>query len=145
MLSDRSRSVEISGESYDHVTGLVSIVKDKLSPYETFWGGPRIRLFLGFVFFITFLGLYSIITLRYQETKIFVVSLVVMIVIPNAVVHFPHWDVVFPGFLITNEELFFLEKYAHVFTFLGFIIALIPILVWMIKLAANKRLKEDGQ
>ena len=145
ILADAYRNLSVSGRSYNDVTGLMSVVKDKLSPYETFWGGLGLRLKSGLIFFIIYsFSMSGILFLYRDQLKIF--HVLILIVFLWVVLFIIPWKIIFPGCLITNEQLGLLERYSYIFTFLGCLLTLmIPITVWIIKSISKKRFKSEEQ
>jgi uncharacterized membrane protein YagU involved in acid resistance len=122
------------------VTGFLSIVQDKIKDHEVTYTGSKFRTFLAVAYWIVLLSAYILVTRRYQNLKVFVTAILVFIVFSNAPMYLFPWDRIFPGTLITRNKLSFLEENSPIFTFLGFLLALIPI-AWFIVLKANKKLK----
>jgi len=140
-FGDSYRYAEISGLNHSHVTGLLSIVQDKVRDFEVKFGGSKFRVFLAIAHWGVLLLAYVLVIWRYDNPKIIVTALLVFVVLPNAVVHLFPWYRIFPGTLITHDPLSFLQKYSHIFTFLGFLLAIITIAWPMI----NKRLKRPNE
>jgi hypothetical protein len=123
-FTDNSRKIKVTGSSHDHVTGLLRIAEEKFSFYETVYGGTKFRWALAIVAFLLFMGCMfpNWFNLKNRDWGIlYVVSLVLI----NALFYLPPWETVFPGFIVGVENSTFLEKHAALFTFLGFLLALV--------------------
>jgi hypothetical protein len=133
----------VSGSNHDHVVGLINVIKEKLNPYLYGFGGTEHRIFLMAVFYVLLFSIFIYITWKVDVNKIYFFSLLIMAILPNAVVYGFRWDVIFPGTLITHDNLTFLQRYSHIFTFLSFLIAIIP-LGFIKRIAGNQALKRDA-
>jgi hypothetical protein len=137
-LRDENRSLSVSGQSHDHVTGLLSVASDKVEAHAVRFGGGKFRVLLAIGFYLLLILGYGIVTWRFQGPKSFAVSLLVFIVLSNATIYLFPWDRIFPGTLVTRNEVGFLNTHAALFTFLGFLLGIVA-LGWQIILArANK-------
>lgn len=146
VLSDNSRYIKVSGNNHDHVVGLLNVIKEKFNPYLTGFGGPKHRFILMAIFYVFVITVYAYVAWRFTDNmKVWAISLIAMIVVPNVVMFAFRWETIFPGTLITHDNLSFFQKYSHIFTFLGFLIALISIIINFLKsITANKALKRDA-
>jgi len=140
-LRDGYRSVKVSGLNLDHVTGLLSLVTDKLEAHTVSFSGPRFRFLLGVGFYLLLLFGYMIVYWRSDfGLKVFAISLFAVVVLSNGVIYFFQWDRIFPGTLVTRNEMGFLDKYAPLFTLLSFLLAIV-VFAWQVILARrNKRI-----
>jgi hypothetical protein len=139
-FGDSYRYANVSGLNHSHVTGFLSIVQDKIKDHEVTFAGSKFRIFLAVVYWIFLFIAYILVTRRYENLKVFVTALVVFIVLLNGVIFLFPWDRIFPGTLITHNKLSFLEENSYIFTFFGFLLALIPVL-WPIVMKTKKKLK----
>lgn len=140
-LQDRTRYLNVSGYSYDHVTGLVSVVNDKMEKYHILFGGSVFRMILWIIFVVIMALGYGIITWRFRSGKVYAVALFIMAVSPTAIMWIFPWDRIFPGTLVTRGEVGLLEKYAALFTFLSFLLTIAGIVWQAVILRAGKREK----
>jgi hypothetical protein len=143
-FGDSYRYANVSGVNHPHVTGFLSIVQDKIRDHEEKYTGSKFRTFLAAAYWIVLLLVYILVTTHYQKAKVFVTALIVMVVLQNVPMYLFSWDRIFPGMLITHNKQSFLEEYSPVFTFLGFILALIPIGLSVI-VKTNQKLKRKDE
>jgi hypothetical protein len=124
-LDDRSRKLTVTGKDYDHVTGLINVVQEKLSFYNVTTSGFKFRMIL-FIISVLLLSSapYFIVILFKKERDRTIIS-ILWIMLMLVILFIPPWEIVFPGFLAGVENRSFLEKYSALFTFLGFAIAVI--------------------
>jgi hypothetical protein len=140
-LKDRTRSLTISGRSHDHVTGLISVVMERLEPYNTWLGGSQSRYFLVFLLYASLFIPYMAIMWKYDSPKVILVAIICFMVLPNAVIWLLPWERLFPGTLITRDEIGFLERNAALFTFLSLLLSIVPIVWQIIIRRPNRRAK----
>ena len=137
-LNDVTRDLEVRGRSYDHVTGLIKVVQEKLYPYNVMTGGIKFRLILMGILVLFYLIALSPIFCFFKsrdQVIVYILSLVLM----NVLIHLPPWSKIFPGFLAGVENRSFLENNAALFTFLGFAITLlVPFIPLSIKYYKKK-------
>lgn len=127
IFTDSFRSITVSGSSPDHVAGLIKLVDEKLSSYESYSGGEGFRIFLCiivlFVYWIAMLPIWF--RLKVRDEPIFVgISFIIFL----ALFLIPPWPTIFPGFTAGVEMNSFLETNSDLFTYLGLgIVLLIPV------------------
>lgn len=143
-FGDSYRYADISGQNHSHVTGFLSIAQDKISDHATNIGGSKFRIFLAVACTIILLLPFFWVTWRYDSPKVLVMALVVFLVLSNAVIHLIPWYRVFPGTLITYEPLSLLQRYSHIFTFFGFLVAILAF-AWPFVLKGSKKLKRTNE
>ncbi|MGD0919643.1 MAG: hypothetical protein ABSB22_24655 [Thermodesulfobacteriota bacterium] len=132
-LSDYSRKLSVTGTSYDHVTGLINVIQEKLGFYESHFGGSGFRVLLYFLSFALFILACAPNWFRLKDRDYFIIY-GMSIIIFNVVVFLPPWSKVFPGFLAGLESRSFLERNAALFTFLGLMMTLlIPALTFFMR------------
>jgi hypothetical protein len=139
-FQDRTRSLNISGQNYDYINGLISLVNDRVEQHHVLFGGLYFRIFAAIVVFIIVLSGYYVIVSRFEGFKVLTIAVVMLIIVPNAIFYLFPWERIFPGTLITRGESTPLEQYAPLFTFLSFLLS-IALIVWQLVSVAKKRSK----
>ncbi len=137
-LQDRTRSLTVSGHSHDHITGLISIVNDRLEQHYTIFGGLKFRILLSVVIFIIFFSGYGFITWRFENIKVLAMAALMLILLPNTILWLFPWERIFPGTLLTRQEIGLLDNYAPLFTFLSLLLS-IAMIIWQVVVWRAKR------
>jgi hypothetical protein len=155
-LNDYRRSITVSGSNNTYVTGLINIIKDKILPYEVYWGGPGRRIIIAVALYLIFLIIFSLLIVKYrclfcliQKPENYYTAVIYLVLIFNilcvpAVVLLP-WERYFPGCLITTENLNIISIHYMFFYLLPWVFpsSLICLLFYEPKFLA--RLKEKAQ
>jgi hypothetical protein len=142
IFTDSFRSITVSGSSPDHVTGLIKLVDEKLSSYESYTGGEDFRILLCiivlFLYWIAMLPIWF--RLKVRDEPIFVgISFILFF----ALFWIPPWPTIFPGFIAGVEMSYFLETNSNLFTYLGLVIMmLIPIVSLLYRFRKNPNTQE---
>ncbi len=127
IFTDSFRGITVSGSRPDHMTGLIKLVDEKLSSYESYTAGEDFRILLCiivlFLYWIAMLPIWF--RLKVGDEPIFVgISFILFF----ALFWIPPWPTIFPGFIAGVEMSTFLERNSDLFTMLGLVIMmLIPI------------------
>ena len=129
-LDDYNRYCRVTGNNHEKIIALLGLVKTKIEPYETGFGGNNQRSILGVLFLIVFYLCFM--TVFWAKTdidkpKTFAAIIALAVILPNSLIHFPQWESILPGLLVTHNNLSFLQANSHVFTFLGVFGPLLPL------------------
>jgi len=124
IFTDSLRSITVSGSSPDQVTGLIKLVDEKLSSYESYTAGEDFRIFLCiivlFLYWIAMLPIWF--RLQVRDEPIFVgISFILLF----ALFWIPPWPTIFPGFIAGVAMSSFLESNSDLFPYLGLAITLL--------------------
>ena len=127
IFTDSFRGITVSGSRPDDVTGLIKLVDEKLSSYETYTAGEDFRLLLCiillFLYWIAMLPIWF--RLKVRDEPIFIGMSFLFFF---ALFWIPPWPAIFSGFIAGVEMSTFLERNSDLFTLLGLVIMmLIPI------------------
>jgi len=137
-LADESRTIEVTGKSHDHVTGLIKVVQEKFSFYNVTAGGSDFRMIIGAIFILLY-SVASVFIMVAFKGKIAAIIYILYLILIQVILYIPPWEYVFPGFIAGVESRTFLDRHAALFTFLGFAIGVIvPVLTLIIRLSKKK-------
>ena len=126
-LMDSNKILTVTGTSPEDVTGLIKVVQEKLEFHESYYGGLGFRLLL-YIILIIFLGVITYPGWYGKKTimdRNYIACLVIFCVLLTTISFIPPWAKIFPGFIARIENSSFLEKNSPLFTFVGFLLALL--------------------
>ncbi len=145
-LSNFSRKLVVTGTNLDYVIGLIKLVQEKVSLDETYFGGERFVIVFVFFFIVIWFLIYVLLMTNPKflpnPTAPAITILVIMIFTPFLIIILLPWGKIFPGFLVWSQgNSFFLERYASLFTFGSFLIAVLLLLPASLRLL--KRVEQN--
>ncbi len=143
IFTNSLRIVTVSGPSPDHVTGLIKLVDEKLSSYESYAGGENFQILLCiivmFLYWIAMLPIWF--RLKVGDEPILVgISLILFF----ALFWIPPWPTIFPGFIAGVEISSFLGKNSDLVTLFGLVLMmLIPIVSLLYRFRKKPKTQES--
>jgi hypothetical protein len=137
-LRDSERTISITGNNYLEIKTISDLYKKELAEYRNYFGGLTFRNLLSIIT-STISLIILIITVRITSSKkegivIHILSNIRFIfgIILFIISQLFIWGIIdlynlFPGFIIYKNNIGFIDKYANLFTFIAFILAILSI------------------
>lgn len=139
-FSDYKRSIIVKGNNMLEIQSVIDNLERSFSNHHKFISGPIFRIISWFILLICSFSLQYKISVEGERIKIsarngwpYFIGLGLLLFTITASWGVYDFELIFPGFLIYNEDISFINKYADYFTFWGFVITILGLAYTIIK------------